>query len=66
MAVYAGHVGCKQGWGGIGFLKEKAKELGIPLLTFEFDFLDRRVTPIETIQEEFRRFIDNVMIPRLG
>ena len=66
MAVYAGHVGCKQGWGGIGFLREKAKELGIPLLSFEFDFLDRRVTPIETLQEEFRRFIDNVMIPRLG
>jgi benzoyl-CoA reductase/2-hydroxyglutaryl-CoA dehydratase subunit BcrC/BadD/HgdB len=65
MAVYAGHVACKHGWGGIGFLKEKAKEIGVPLLVFEFDMFDPRVTTVESLQEEFTRFVNNVVLPRL-
>jgi benzoyl-CoA reductase/2-hydroxyglutaryl-CoA dehydratase subunit BcrC/BadD/HgdB len=65
MAVFAGHVACKHGWGGIGFLKEKAREIGVPLLVFEFDMFDPRVTTFEALQDEFSRFVDNVVRPRL-
>ena len=65
MAVFAGHVACKHGWGGIGLLKEKAREIGVPLLVFEFDMFDPRVTTVEALQDEFSRFVENVVLPRL-
>jgi len=64
-AIFAGHVACKHGWGGIGILKERARELGAPLLVFEFDMFDPRVTPVEAIQEELSRFVNDIVLPRL-
>jgi len=65
MSVFAGHVACKHGWGGIGFLKERARDIGVPLLVFEFDMFDPRVTTVEALQDEFARFVENVVLPRL-
>ena len=62
--VFAGHVACKHGHGGIGLFREASREAGIPLLFFEFDMFDPRVTPIETIQENISHFIEDVVKPR--
>jgi len=62
--IFAGHVACKHGLGGIGLFREASREAGIPVLYFEFDMFDPRVTPIETIQEELTRFIEDVVKPR--
>ena len=64
--VFAGHVACKHAWGGIGFLREASREAGYPLLSFEFDMFDPRVTSSEAIGEEFNRFVNDIIIPRIG
>lgn len=63
-AIFAGHVACKHAWGGIGLFREACRERGIPLLVFEFDMFDARVTPREAIQAELRRFVEDVVLPR--
>ncbi len=62
--IFAGHVACKHGLGGIGLFREASREAGIPLHYFEFDMFDPRVTPVETIQEELSNFIEDVVRPR--
>ncbi len=61
--IFAGHVACKHGLGGIGLFREASREAGIPLLYFEFDMFDPRVTPAETIQAEIANFIEVVVKP---
>jgi benzoyl-CoA reductase/2-hydroxyglutaryl-CoA dehydratase subunit BcrC/BadD/HgdB len=62
--IFAGHVACKHGLGGIGLFREASREADIPLLYFEFDMFDPRVTQAETIQEELADFIEDVVKPR--
>lgn len=62
--IFAGHVACKHGLGGIGLFREASREAGIPLLYFEFDMFDPRVTPVETIQNDITHFIEDVVRPR--
>jgi hypothetical protein len=62
--IFAGHVACKHSWAGIGLFKEACKKAGIPLLVFEFDMFDSRVTTYKEIQFELKRFVDDVVIPR--
>jgi benzoyl-CoA reductase/2-hydroxyglutaryl-CoA dehydratase subunit BcrC/BadD/HgdB len=62
--IFAGHVACKHGLGGIGLFREASKEAGIPLCYFEFDMFDPRITPVEAIQEELALFIEDVVEPR--
>jgi hypothetical protein len=59
--IFAGHVACKHGLGGIGLFREASREAGIPLHYFEFDMFDPRVTPIETIQENLATFVEDVV-----
>lgn len=35
--IYAGHEGCKHGWGLVGLIRDTCKELGRPLLVFDMD-----------------------------
>jgi benzoyl-CoA reductase/2-hydroxyglutaryl-CoA dehydratase subunit BcrC/BadD/HgdB len=63
--IFAGHIACKHGWGGIGLMKEASQEAGIPLLVFEFDMFDPRVTSSEALKAEFRSFVDNIVLPRI-
>ena len=63
-AVFAGHIACKHAWGGIGLFKEALKRAGIPLLIFEFDMFDPRVTAYEDIYFQVERFVNEIVIPR--
>jgi len=62
-AIFAGHVACKHAWGGIGLFREALRKAGIPLLVFEFDMFDARITSREAIQAELTRFIEEVVWP---
>jgi len=63
--IFAGHIACKHAWGGLGLFKEASREEGVPLLVFEYDMFDPRVTSVEAIQEEFSRFVNNIVLPRI-
>jgi benzoyl-CoA reductase subunit B len=63
--LFAGHMACKHAWGLSGLLKETLREADIPLLTFEFDLFDPRITSVEALKEEFRRFANDIVLPRL-
>ena len=62
--IFAGHIACKHAWGGIGLLKEACRKRGLPLLIFEFDMFDPRITPYEDIYFEVERFVNEIVIPR--
>ena len=62
--IFAGHVACKHAWGGIGLFREACRKAGIPLLVFEFDMFDSRVTPRDAIQAEVSRFVNEVVWPQ--
>jgi len=38
--------------------------MGIPLLEFEFDTLDPRVTPRDDIEVMMKNFVEDIVIPR--
>jgi benzoyl-CoA reductase subunit B len=63
--LFAGHMACKHAWGLSGLLKETLREADIPVLSFEFDLFDPRIASVEELQEEFRRFSNDIMLPRL-
>ncbi len=64
-ALIAGHISCKHAWGMVGLLKEALREADIPALVFEFDLFDPRVAPVETLKQEFTRFADDIVLPRI-
>jgi benzoyl-CoA reductase subunit B len=61
--IFAGHIACKHAWGGIGLFKEACRRAGIPVLVFEFDMFDPRVTPYEDIYFEVERFVNEIVYP---
>jgi benzoyl-CoA reductase/2-hydroxyglutaryl-CoA dehydratase subunit BcrC/BadD/HgdB len=62
--IFAGHIACKHAWGGIGLFKEGCRRADIPLLIFEFDMFDPRVTPYEDVYFEVERFVNEIVYPR--
>ena len=62
--IFAGHIACKHAWGGIGLFKEACRRADIPLLVFEFDMFDPRVTPYEDVFFEVERFVNEIVVPR--
>lgn len=62
--IFAGHVACKHAWGGIGLFREACRREGIPLLVFEFDMFDPRVTSHDALFFEVERFVEEVVLPR--
>ncbi len=62
--IFAGHVTCKHAWGGIGLFKEALRKADIPLLIFEFDMFDPRITSWEDIYFQVERFVDEIVYPR--
>jgi len=62
--IFAGHIACKHAWGGIGLFKEACKKAGIPLLIYEFDMFDPRITPYEDIYFQTERFVNEIVYPR--
>jgi benzoyl-CoA reductase/2-hydroxyglutaryl-CoA dehydratase subunit BcrC/BadD/HgdB len=62
VAVWAGHVGCKHGWAAAKLVKDKVcDELGIPVMTFEVDVADPRVTSLEVIKAKFDDFFTVIL-----
>jgi len=62
--IFAGHIGCKHAWGGIGLFKEACRRADIPLLVFEFDMFDDRVTSYDDVYFEVERFVNEIVVPR--
>jgi benzoyl-CoA reductase subunit B len=62
--IFAGHIACKHAWGGIGLFKEACRKADVPLLIFEFDMFDPRITPYEDLFFEVERFVNEIEVPR--
>ncbi|MBN1944018.1 MAG: 2-hydroxyacyl-CoA dehydratase [Bradymonadales bacterium] len=62
--IFAGHIACKHAWGGIGLFREACRRAGIPLLVFEFDMFDPRITPYDEVFYQVERFVNEVVLPR--
>lgn len=62
--IFAGHIACKHAWGGIGLFKEACRKRGIPLLIFEFDMFDPRITSHDDVYFQVERFVNEVVLPR--
>jgi hypothetical protein len=62
--IFAGHIACKHAWGSIGLFKEACRKADIPLLVFEFDMFDPRVTSYDDIFFEVERFVNELVLPR--
>jgi len=62
--IFAGHIACKHAWGGIGLFKEACRHADVPLLVFEFDMFDPRITPYEDVYFEIDRFVNEIVYPR--
>jgi hypothetical protein len=62
--IYAGHLGCKHGWGATGLLKEACRKADIPLLVFEFDMFDHRVIGQEELKNKLTQFVEEVVWPK--
>jgi benzoyl-CoA reductase/2-hydroxyglutaryl-CoA dehydratase subunit BcrC/BadD/HgdB len=63
-AIFAGHLACKHAWGGVGLFREACRKADIPLLVFEFDMFDPRITSREAIEAELTRFVNEVVWPK--
>ena len=62
--IFAGHIACKHAWGGIGLFREALRRADIPLLVFEFDMFDPRITPYEDVYFEVERFVNEIVYPK--
>lgn len=61
MVWVANHVGCKGGQAMNGILREKCREMKIPLLILDYDLLDPRIVSHEGMIRQVDDFMDNVM-----
>jgi hypothetical protein len=61
MIWLAGHIGCKNTQALNGILREKARELGLPVLIIDYDLSDTRIVPGTGIMAQVDHFMENVM-----
>jgi hypothetical protein len=64
MVWVANHVGCKGGQAMNGILREKCREMKIPLLILDYDLIDPRIVSHEGMIRQVDDFMDNVMKER--
>ena len=58
-AVYAGHVACKNAWGIAKLIKDRIEdELNLPVLLFEVDIFDPRITSLEAMKTKLNDFFE--------
>lgn len=61
--VYCGHHSCKQTWSVFSLVSnEVMKRAGVPTLCLYGDSWIKRVTPVTMLQEDIKRFMDNVVV----
>jgi benzoyl-CoA reductase subunit B len=51
--IFAGHAGCKHGWGVIGIIKDLLKKRGLPSLFMNMDIMDQR----HATEDDIKRWI---------
>jgi benzoyl-CoA reductase/2-hydroxyglutaryl-CoA dehydratase subunit BcrC/BadD/HgdB len=61
MVWVANHVGCKSGQAMNGILREKCRQMKIPLLLLDYDLLDPRIVSHEGMMRQVEFFMENVM-----
>jgi benzoyl-CoA reductase/2-hydroxyglutaryl-CoA dehydratase subunit BcrC/BadD/HgdB len=61
MVWVANHVGCKSGQAMNGMLRERCREMKIPLLILDYDLLDPRIVSQEGMMRQVESFMENVM-----
>jgi len=61
MVWVANHVGCKSAQAMNGILRERCRELKIPLLVLDYDLLDSRIVSREGMMSQVDFFMENVM-----
>jgi hypothetical protein len=64
MVWIANHVGCKSAQAMNGILREKCREMKIPLLILDYDLLDPRIVSHEGMLSQVDDFMENVMKSR--
>lgn len=63
-AIFPGNTGCKHMFGMQGLVRESLREADIPLLSFQFDLFDPRTRGLADLKEDFRRFANDIVLPR--
>ncbi len=61
MVWIANHVGCKSGQAMNGILREKCREMKIPLLILDYDLVDPRIVSHGGMMSQVDDFMENVM-----
>ncbi|MBA7594507.1 (R)-phenyllactyl-CoA dehydratase alpha subunit [subsurface metagenome] len=56
--ILSGHAGCKYIRGLIGLLRDELRKMGVPLLVFDEDTFDPRVSPPEEFHPKIEEFVD--------
>ncbi len=54
--IWPGHMGHKDGSGGIGLMREVCREIGVPFLTIGLDLFDPSYTTVEEIKDRVSQF----------
>jgi len=62
--ILTGHVACKSNWAVYKLIKDIVEaELGIPLLIFEVDLFDPRITSVDDVRARLTDWFETIVIP---
>lgn len=61
MLWMAGHIGCKNTQALNAIMREKCRDVGVPVLIIDYDLSDTRIVPREGIMTQVDSFMENVM-----
>jgi hypothetical protein len=64
MVWVANHVSCKSAGAMNGILREKCRDMKIPLLVLDYDLLDSRIVSHDNMMSQVDHFMENVMKAR--
>lgn len=62
--IYAGHEGCKQGWGMVGLIRDTCKEIDVPLLVFDMDAFNAKTSSAGDIRARLEEFFNTMTVAR--
>jgi len=66
-AIITGHVACKSNWAVYKLIKDRIEEeLGIPLLVFEVDLFDPRLTSVADVRAKLEDWFETIVIPGMN
>jgi len=59
--ILGAHPGCKWVTGAYGLIRDACRERGIPLLLYDVDLVDRRITSAEESRTRIEQFLTTVI-----